>query len=382
MQKRDYYEVLGVERGASESEIKKAYRQLALKHHPDKNPEDQTAEVKFKEATEAYEVLRDPASRQRYDQFGHSGIGAGAGFGGFDFSSFDLGDALRAFMRDFGGPFDDIFGGGGRRGRAGPRKGNDLKVGVSLTLEDVMTESEKRIKFKRQVACDECRGTGAKDGTALKTCSACEGKGEIRRVQRTILGQMVNVSTCSQCRGEGRVISELCERCKGKGRVQKEETIKVNIPAGVSSDNYIPIEGKGDEGLRGGPPGALLVYMEVKQHGVFEREGADIFCDVPIGYPLAALGGKLEVPTLDGPNELKIPPGTQSQKVFTLKGKGLPRLRGRGNGNQLVRVIVWVPTKVSGEEKELLKRLSEFRDSEKLEPGRGFLQKLRKLLGD
>ncbi len=378
MGKRDYYEVLGVGRDAGEAEIKKAYRKLALKYHPDKNPDDKTAEAKFKEATEAYEVLRDPASRQRYDQFGHRGLG-NAGFG-FDFSHFDLADALRAFMRDFGGPFDDLFGGGRRRG--GPRKGRDLKVRVSLALEEVLTESEKRIKFKRQVACDACRGTGAKGGTALETCSACGGQGEIRRVQRTILGQMVNVTSCGQCRGEGKIISETCDACGGKARVEKEETIKVKIPAGVSSDNYIPIEGKGDDGLKGGPPGALLVYIEVKEHPVFEREGADVFCDVPISYPLAALGGKLEVPTLDGPYELKIPSGTQSQKVFTLKGRGLPRLRGRGKGNQLVRVIVWVPTKTSKEEKELLERLSGLRGAETLEPGRGFLQKLRKLLGD
>lgn len=380
MEKRDYYEVLGVDRSASETEIKKAYRQMALRYHPDKNPDDMTAGAKFKEATEAYEVLRDPAARQRYDRFGHSGIGS-SGFG-FDFSSFDLGDALRAFMRDFGGPFDDFFGGGGRRGRSGPRKGNDLRVGITLSLEEVMAETEKRIKFKRQVSCGACRGTGARDGSALEDCSACGGKGEIRRVQRTILGQMVNVSTCNQCRGEGRVISERCEKCNGRGRVQTEETIKVKIPAGVCSDNYIPIEGKGDDGSRGGPPGALLVYIDVKQHSIFEREGADIFCDVPISYPLAALGGKMEVPTLDGPYELKIPAGTQSQKIFTLKGQGLPRLRGRGKGSQLVRVIVWVPTRTSREERELLQRLSESGDSEKIEPGRGFLQKLKKLLGD
>jgi molecular chaperone DnaJ len=253
---------------------------------------------------------------------------------------------------------------------------------VTLSLEEVMTESEKRIKFKRKIACDACSGTGAKDGTALENCAACGGKGEIRRIQRTILGQMASVTTCNQCSGQGRVISEACEKCKGKARVRTEETIKVKIPAGVSSENYIPIEGKGDDGLRGGPPGALLVYIDVKEHGVFEREGADVFCDVPISYPLAALGGKLDVPTLDGPHELKIPSGTQSQKVFTLKGKGLPRLRGRGKGNQLVRVIVWVPTKTTKEEKELLERLSGIRGSEKLEPGRGFLQKLRKLLGD
>jgi molecular chaperone DnaJ len=368
MHKRDYYEILGLDRSASEDDIKRAYRRLALTYHPDKNPNDSTAEEKFKEATEAYEVLRDPASRQRYDTYGHRGM-RDFGFG-FGFNGFDLGDALRAFMRDFG-PFDDIFGTRTRTRGGSARSGSDLRVSVTLNLDDVTRETEKRIRFKRYAACKVCGGTGAKEGTSLETCPTCGGSGEIRRVQRTFLGQMVNVSTCSHCHGEGRVIVERCE-----------ETIQVKIPAGVSSNNYIPIQGKGNDGMRGGPPGRLLVYIDVKDHPVFERDGADIFCDVPITYSLAALGGKLEVPTLDGPYELKIPAGTQSQKIFTLRGKGLPRLRGRGRGNQLVRVIVWVPTKVSKEEREVLERLSKFSGSEKLEPGKSFLKRLRKLLGD
>jgi molecular chaperone DnaJ len=381
MPKRDYYEVLGVDRGASDADIKKAYRQLALKYHPDKNPNDPVAEEKFKEATEAYEVLRDPNSRQRYDRFGHRGMGD---FGGFGFAGFDLGDALEAFMRDFGSPFGDIFGGrtSDRRRRNAARSGRDLRVSVTLELGDVTGETEKRIRFKRMASCKTCSGTGAKKGTARETCPTCGGTGEIRRVQRTFLGQMVNVSTCNHCHGEGQVIKERCDDCGGEGRVQVEETIEVRIPAGVSANNYIPIRGKGDDGRRGGPPGNLLVYIDVKEHPVFERDGADIFCDVPISYPLAALGGKIEVPTLDGPFELKIPAGTQSQKVFTLKGKGLPRLRGRGKGNQLVRAIVWVPTKVTKKEREILQHLSELGDKERPEPGRSFLKKLRQLLGD
>lgn len=380
MQKRDYYEILGVDRSAAQEDIKKAYRRLALKYHPDRNADDKAAGEHFKEATEAYEVLRDPASRQRYDRYGHMGMdGLGAGF---DFGGFDLSDALRAFMRDFGSPFDGLFGGTARGRRPAARSGSDLRVTVTLDLEDVTKETEKRIKFKRLAACKTCGGTGAKKGTSLEACPTCNGSGEIRRVHRTFLGQMVNVSTCNHCHGEGRIISERCEDCRGEGRVQTEETIQVKIPAGVSSNNYIPISAKGNGGVRGGPPGRLLVYIDIKDHPIFEREGEHIFCDVPIGYSLASLGGTVDVPTLDGPYKLKLPPGTQSQKIFTLKGKGLPRLHGRGKGNQLVRVTVWVPTKVSKEERELLERLSAYREGEKLEPGRGFLKKLRKLLGE
>jgi molecular chaperone DnaJ len=382
MRKRDYYEILGVGRDASDDEVKRAYRKLALKYHPDRNPGDKGAEANFKEATEAYEVLRDSSARARYDRFGHSGIGGA----GFDFSAFDLGDALSIFKTFMGG-FDDPFGGifgtprGGRR-RTSARAGGDLRVRVTLGLEDIASETEKKIKFRRLAGCRICGGTGARKGTSPITCPQCNGSGEIRQVHRTFLGQMVNVTTCGRCRGEGRVISEKCDECRGEGRVQVEETIQVKIPAGVSSSNYIPIEGKGNEGIRGGPPGSLLVYIEEKEHPVFERDGADIFCDMPISYTLAALGGTIEVPTLDGSYDLKIPAGTQSQKIFTLKGMGLPRLNGRGRGNQLVRVIVWVPTKVSKEEKTLLKELSKVEGGDKLEPGRGFLKKLKKLLGD
>jgi molecular chaperone DnaJ len=381
MSKRDYYEVLGIDRNASQDEIKRAYRQLALKYHPDRNPSDSVAEERFKEATEAYEVLRDTSSRARYDRFGHSAMGGGPGFG-FDFAGFDLSDALRAFMRDFGGPFGEVFGGYTRERGTAARSGSDLRVKVRLTLEEIATETEKKIKFKRLVTCEGCKGTGARDGTALETCPSCNGAGETRRVHRSFLGQVVNVATCSRCRGEGKVIAERCETCMGEGRVRAEETIQVKIPAGVSQSNYIPIRGKGNDGMRGGPPGDLLVYIEETEHPIFERDGADIFCDVPISYPLAVLGGSIEVPTLDGPHDVKIPSGTQSQKVFMLKGKGLPRLHGRGKGSQVVRVIVWVPTGVSQKEKDLLQELAQLRKSERLEPGRGFLKRLRKLLGE
>jgi molecular chaperone DnaJ len=381
MQKRDYYEILGVGRNASEDEIKKAYRKLALKYHPDRKPNDKAAEERFKEATEAYEVLKEPDARSRYDRFGHRGM-QGFGFD-FDVGGFDLSDALNIFSQAFGGsPFGGIFdmGRGDRRGSA--RAGRDLKIKVSLGLEDVAMETKKKIRFSRLASCKACSGTGARNGTALDTCPTCGGTGQVRRVQRSFLGQMVNVMTCNHCHGEGSVITEKCHRCTGEGRTSVEETIEVKIPAGVSSNNFIPIEGKGDDGVRGGPSGRLLVYFEEKEHPIFDRDGADIFCDVPIDFSLATLGGQIQVPTLDGPYELKVPAGTQSQKVFTLRGKGLPRVNARGRGSQLVRVIVWVPTKVSKGERDLLEKLGTLPKAEKIEAGKGFIKKLRKLLGD
>jgi len=383
MHKRDYYEVLGLDRGVGDEAIKKAYRKLALKYHPDRNPDDKGAEDSFKEATEAYEVLRDPSRRSRYDQFGHSGL-RGGDFG-FDFGGFDLGEALRAFMRDFGDPlggaFGDLFGAGGRA-RASERSGSDLRVKVSLGLEEIARGAEKKIKLKRLVTCKACGGVGAKKGSSLKACSACHGTGELRRVQRSFLGQIVNVSVCGQCRGEGRIISEPCNECNGQGRIAGDETVVVKIPAGISSNNYIPIPAKGNDGSRGAPPGTLLVYIEEEEHPIFERRGDDILCDVPIGFSVAALGGKIEVPTLDGPASLTIPAGTQSQKVFSLKNRGLGRLDGRGKGDLLIRVTVWVPTKLTKEERSLLDSLSALEDKQGLEPGKVFLRKLRNLLGD
>jgi molecular chaperone DnaJ len=377
MANRDFYEILGVDRQATQEDIKKAYRRLALKHHPDRNPEDKASEARFKEATEAYEVLKDPERRQRYDRFGDAGLrDSGFGFGGFGVE-----DAIRAFMNDFG-PFDEIFGMGGRRRRGGASRGQDLRLTVDLDLEDVLKETKRRIRIKRSVTCKKCRGTGAKEGTAYETCSACHGSGEIRRVQSTFLGQIVNVVACARCGGEGRVVQEACQKCGGKGIVEAQETLEVTIPPGVATGNYLRLEGKGNEGARGGPPGELHVFVNIKDHQIFERDGDSIICDIPISFPLAALGGKVEVPTLDGPHELKIPAGTQSQKVFTLKGKGLPRVRGIGRGSEYVRVTVWVPTNISKEEKDLLEKLSKFEDREQLKPGKGFLEKLRSLLGD
>jgi molecular chaperone DnaJ len=372
---RDYYEILGIERSATQDDVKRAYRKLALEHHPDRNPNDKAAEERFKEATEAYEVLKSPEKRRRYDRYGHAGMrdaGFGFGFGGFSFE-----DAISAFMRDFGG-LGDLFGGT----REGTNRGSDLKVSVELELKDVLTETKKKIRLKRLVACKACRGTGAKDGEALEACSACHGTGQIRRYQNTFLGRIVNVVPCSRCRGEGRIVKVPCDECGGKGRTESQETLEIKIPPGVATNNYLRIEAKGNDGVKGGPPGELHVYIYVKEHPVFERDGDNIFCDVPISFPLAALGGKVDVPTLDGPHRLKIPAGTQSQKIFTLKGKGLPKVRGIGRGNEYVRVTVWVPTKVSKEEKDLLEKLSRFDDKQKLEPGKSFLEKLRGLLGD
>lgn len=381
MSKRDYYDVLGIDRNATDDEIKKAYRRLALKFHPDRNPGDSMAERNFKEATEAYEVLRDSGRRAQYDRFGHAAPG---GFGGFafDFGGFDLSDALRAFMRDFGSPLGDIFGAPSGMGRSGRIRGSDLRVRVSLTLEEVAQGTEKKIKFKRLAGCEACGGSGAKEGTVPRTCPTCNGSGEVRRLQRSLFGQIVNVAVCNHCRGEGKVIDEPCRECRGERRVESRATVLVKIPAGISSGNYIPLRGKGNDGLRGGSSGDLLVYIEEKEHDVFERHGDDILCNVPISFAVAALGGEVEVPTLDGTQRVKIPPGTQSNKVFSLKGKGLPRLGRRGRGDELVRTIVWVPTKLSKEEKQLLEQLSTISGGEKVEPGKTFVQKLMKLLGD
>ena len=381
MKKRDYYEVLGVDRNATDDDIKKAYRRLALEFHPDRNPGDQEAESRFKEATEAYEVLRDANRRAQYDRYGHAAPG---GFGGFtfDFGGFDLSDALRAFMRDFGGPFGDIFGGPANMRRGGRARGSDLRVKVRLTLEEIAEGAEKKIRLKRLATCEACEGSGARKGSVPKTCPMCNGAGEVRRLQRSLFGQIMNVSVCSQCRGEGRIVDDPCPECRGETRTEKQETVLVKIPAGISSENYIPIRGKGNDGLRGGSAGDLLVYIEEEEHTIFDRHGDDIVCTVPITYSVAALGGEIEVPTLDGRQTLKIPSGTQSGKVFTLKGKGLPRLGRRGRGNELVRTVVWVPTKLGREEKQLLKKLSGLPDSEKFEPGRSFVRKLMDFLGD
>jgi molecular chaperone DnaJ len=352
MSKRDYYEVLGVSRDADESAIRKAYRKLAFENHPDRNPNDSQAEQRFKEATEAYEVLRDAEKRARYDRFGHAATGGGPAQ---DFSGFDLADALRAFMRDFGGDaggFEDLFGGGGG-GRSGPQRGDDLQLRLKLSLEEIATGVEKRIRVKHDRACGTCKGRG---GSGETQCSQCGGRGQVRRVQQSFFGQFVNISVCPRCQGEGSTFKEPCKTCRGDGRVSETETIAVKVPPGVANGNFIPVRGMGDAGPRGGPSGDLIVLIEEKPHPYFRREGDDLHADASVSFPTLTLGGQIEVPTLDGNTTLDVPNGTPSGRVLRVKGKGLPGLRG-GKGDLLVRLVVFVPTKVSGSEKKLLEEL-------------------------
>jgi molecular chaperone DnaJ len=383
MAKRDYYEVLGLDRGASEQDIKKAYRQLALQYHPDRNPGIKDAEEKFKEATEAYEVLKDPEKRGRYDRYGHVGVTGAGGFEGFDFGAFDLSDALRAFMRDFGsfGIFDDFFGTTTTRTRRRHQKGEDLQIRLKLTLEEIASGVEKKIKLKRLQKCDGCGGTGAEKGSSKRVCPQCQGTGQIRRVSRSLFGQFASITTCETCQGEGAVLDKICPDCGGQGRGKGISTINVNVPPGVTTGNYIPLRGAGNAGPRGGPAGDVIVFIEEEEHPTFRRHEDDIICEIPISFTQAALGDEIVIPTLDGNADLKIPPGTQSGKIFRFKNKGIPHLHGYGKGDELVRVVVWVPTHLSAEEKKLLKELA---DKENLKPPKGdksFFDKLRETLG-
>ena len=355
---RDYYEVLGVERGASPDEIKKAYRQLALKFHPDRNPGDKQAEERFKEVAEAYEVLSDPEKRARYDRFGHAPQGMPGGGGFEDMRGFDLADALRAFMRDFGGGgFGDLFedAGGGGRVRPRERRGNTLELRLPLTLEEIAKGTEKHVKVRHMRTCSTCKGSGAKPGTSRKTCPKCSGSGQIRQVQRSIFGQLINVMTCDRCHGEGTVVETPCETCKGEGRVREQSEIAIKVPAGVSSGNFIPLPGMGDAGPRGGPAGDLIAHIEEIDHPLFARDGDDLIVEVPLSIARAALGGKAEVPTLGGGKALvEIPPGTATGKLLRLRGKGLKSLQRPGTGDLLVRVVVAIPPKLSERAKKLL----------------------------
>jgi molecular chaperone DnaJ len=384
---QDYYEILDISRDASEEQIKKAYRKKALQYHPDRNPGDKAAEDKFKEATEAYEVLKNPQTRQIYDQYGHAGLKQRAGAGGFGggFAGFDIADALRAFMRDFGGfgGFEDIFGGFGgasSRGRA-VRRGQDLRVDLQLSLEEIAEGVSKKIKVNYKSKCDTCSGSGAASEEAKKTCPQCKGSGEVRQVTRSLLGQMVRVSPCDYCKGEGSIITDFCPECHGSGLIDDKKTITVRIPPGVTSGNYLTMSGEGSHGPRGGPAGDVIVVITEKEHEHFTRSGDDIVYEVPISFSQAALGSKLNVPTLDGESELNIPAGTQSGKVFKFRNKGIKHLRGLGRGDQLIRVTVWTPTKLGPEEKKLFEQLAR---NEKINPpksSKSFFEKLKETLG-
>ncbi|MEE9555308.1 MAG: molecular chaperone DnaJ [candidate division Zixibacteria bacterium] len=382
MAKRDYYNILGVGRDASEDQIKKAYRKLAVKYHPDKNPGDKSAEEAFKEATEAYEVLKDGQKRQIFDNYGHDGLRGGAG--GFNgFAGFDISDALRAFMRDFGGfGFDDIFETGGTRQRqSGSAKGRDLQVELELTLEEIARGVEKQLKIKRMVACDRCSGNGAEPGSSTKSCPTCGGQGQVRKVSRSLFGQFVNIQACPHCSGEGRIVEKACGSCAGQGVVKGQTTVKVKIPAGVSQGNYIAVRGSGNYGPRGGQPGDALVVIREKEHKQFTRRGDDIICEVPLSFSQAALGAEIDVPTLEGDSSLKIPSGTQSGKIFMLRNKGIKHLNGMGKGDELIRVVVWTPSKLSAEEKALFKKMAESRGEKPPAADRSFFEKLRETLG-
>jgi molecular chaperone DnaJ len=380
MARRDFYEVLGVPRGASDDDVKKAYRKIAFESHPDRNPGDKEAEQRFKEATEAYEVLRDAEKRARYDQFGHA-VPGGAGPQGFDVSGFDLADALRAFMNEFGGDMGglgDLFGGGAARGGARLRRGDDLQVRVRLTFEEVATGVEKKIRVKHLRACAACQGRG---GMGEGACAQCQGRGQVRRVQQSIFGQFVNVSTCPQCGGAGQVVRERCRECKGEGRVSESDTIAVKVPRGVASGNFIPLRGMGDAGPRGGPAGDLIVLIEEKPHAVFARDGDDLHVDLPVGFATAVLGGKAEVPLIDGTKAaLNVAAGTPTGHVLRLRGKGLPSLRG-GSGDLLVRLVVWVPSRVSGEERRLLEQLAHSEGLKPPAPSRSLFERVKDTFG-
>ena len=387
MTKRDYYEVLGVDRSADTDSVKSAYRKLAMKHHPDRNQGDKSAEEKFKEATEAYEVLKDAQKRQVYDQYGHAGLSQGAGGfgGGFQgYGSFDLGDAMRAFMRDFGGSgsiFDEFFGASGGTGRHRSNRGEDLRVRIALTLEEIAAGVEKTIKVNRLVTCQTCDGTGVAAGSSKQTCHQCKGAGQVRTISRTFLGTIQQVSTCSVCRGTGEVISQPCRTCGGEGRHKGSGKVNINVPPGVSSGNYMTLDGMGNAGPHGGQPGDLIAVFEEIDHEYFTRHGDDILYEMPISFTTAALGGEFEVRTINGSERLRVVAGTQSGKLLRLRGKGIPHVHRSGRGDQLVQVTVWVPTRLGAEDKKALEKLARSETFQPPEGDKTFFQKLRETLG-
>jgi molecular chaperone DnaJ len=386
----DYYDILGVDSDASEKEIKKAYRKIAMEYHPDRNPDDPQAEEKFKKAAEAYEVLSTPEKRKRYDRFGHAGLGQNGGRsggrgrrpGGFQ----DINDIFDAF--------NEIFGGAGGRGRGRGRSsrsqrkrgrpGSNLRVTLPLTLEEIAEGAEKQIKVRKYAECEDCEGTGAEGGVEggnFTMCPQCDGTGEIREVTRSVFGQMVNVQTCPKCNGEGRIIQDRCNSCGGEGRVEKEEAVTINIPAGVMEGNYLTISGGGNAGIRGGDAGDLRIEIEEKPHDDFVRDGLDIYYDLYLSFPEAALGTEVEVPTLKGTARLEVDPGVQAGKILRMRNRGIPDLNGSGKGDQMIRVHVWTPQDLTPEERELLEDLKD-RDHFQPSPGeerpkKSFFRKVR-----
>lgn len=375
--KRDYYEVMGVPRNATDDEIKKAYRKLAKKYHPDLNPGDKEAEAKFKEINEAYEVLSDKDKKARYDQFGHAGVDPnfGGGAGGSPFTGdIDLGDIFNSF---FGG-----FGGGRTVNPNAPRRGGDTETTVNISFEEAAKGCSKTISFDRIDDCSDCGGSGAQRGTSAKMCPQCGGTGQVRISQRTPFGVVQTARTCNRCGGSGRVIDTPCHTCGGSGKVRKKKTIEINIPAGIDNDQVLNVGGQGNAGTNGGPSGDLHVYINVRPHPIFERRGVDVWCEMPITFSQAALGAEVVVPTIDGKVSYAIHEGTQPGDVFKLKGKGIPRLSGRGRGDQYVRITIEVPKNLTDRQKEILKEFDSATGEKNYQKRKGFFDKLKNMFGE
>lgn len=375
-QKRDYYEVLGVSRGASDDEIKKAYRKLAKKYHPDLNPGNAEAEQHFKEVNEAYEVLSDSNKRSRYDQFGHAGVdpnygAGGGGFGGFD-GSFDFGDLGDIFGSFFGGGF------GGRTQRNGPQRGESIRVGLTISFEEAAFGCEKEVSVDRVDQCPTCKGSGCEAGTTPEVCTQCNGTGTVQQRRQTPMGVFATTTTCPKCGGRGKIIHSPCKDCNGTGQQRKRKTIQVSVPAGIDNGQTISLRGQGNAGKNGGPAGDLLIVITVRPHELFRRDGNNVYCDAPITFTQAVLGGEMEIPTIDGKVKYDIPEGTQTGTTFRLRGKGIPNLNGRGRGDQYVTVYIETPRNLNREQKEALKKFGDTLKEHNYEERKSFFSKFKK----
>ena len=358
MSKRDYYEVLEVERTSTDGEIKSSYRKLALKYHPDRNPDDKDAEERFKECAEAYSILADASKRSSYDRFGHAGVSSAAGGGGFDPSAF-------TGFEDILGGLGDIFGfGGGSRRAGGPQRGADLRYDLEITFEESATGAETAVQIPRQESCDTCKGSGAAPGTTPTVCNLCKGQGQVRSQQ----GFFTVARTCPQCRGVGKMITKPCTTCRGAGRVTRERKITVKIPAGIATGQQLRLQGEGEGGSAGGPPGSLYVVIHVQEHEFFRRDGMNLFCEIPVNFPTVALGGEIDVPTLDGSEKVKVPEGTQTGTTLRLRGKGMPDVNGRGRGDLFATVQVTTPKKLNKEQRKSIEELAKALPKEAFEP--------------
>ena len=381
-QKRDYYEVLGVEKGCSDDELKKAYRKVAKKYHPDLNPGDKDAEAKFKEANEAYAVLSDSDKRAKYDQFGHAGVDPNFGAGGYGAGGFDFGDFGDIFDTFFGGGFGGFGGSTRTRNPNGPIRGNNINISLTLTFLEAAKGCKKEISLNRLIRCEECSGTGASKGTKPEVCPECHGSGQVMGQQRTPFGVVQTARPCSKCGGTGKIIKDPCKKCNGMGRVRKNVKLEVNVPAGIDDGQTFVLRGQGDNGVNGGPSGDVNVTVSVRPDSLFERDGFDVWCEVPITFTQAVLGAEVTVPTIDGKVTYNVPEGTQPSTVFRLRNKGISYINGRGRGDQYVRVTIEVPTNLSSKQKEALRDFDNQTSDKNYHKRKGFFDKLKDFMKD